>query len=150
MAAKSGAAMHFMGLNVWAVLAAAVSTMVVGFLWYSPVLFAKPWVKLMGYDISDKAKMDEMKKGAGKMYGMAFIASLLAAAVLQKIVVISTVRSPLYGIKIGLAVWLGFVTTVQLTDGIFGKKPPKLYLINTGYQLVCFVLMGAILAAWPR
>jgi hypothetical protein len=142
--------MHFMGINVWAVLAAAVSTMVVGFLWYSPVLFAKPWVKLMGYDISDKAKMDEMKKGAAKMYGMAFIASLLAAGVLEKIITVTTVNSALYGVKIGLAVWLGFVTTVQLTDGIFGKKPAKLYLINTGYQLVCFVVMGAILGVWPR
>jgi|SRR5277367_4415030 len=142
--------MNAWGLNLWAVLAAAISTMVVGFLWYSPFLFAKPWTVLMGYDMSDKAKMDEMRKGAAKMFGMAFIASLLAAAVLQKIIVISTVRSPLYGIKIGLAVWLGFVTTVQLTDGIFGKKPPRLYLINTGYQLVCFVVMGAILAVWPR
>jgi hypothetical protein len=91
-----------------------------------------------------------MRKGAGKMYGLAFIASLLAAAVLQKIIAISTVTSPLYGIKIGLAVWVGFVTTVQLTDGIFGRKPAKLYLINTGYQLVCFVVMGAILSVWPR
>jgi len=142
--------MNIWGINLWAVLTAAISTMVVGFLWYSPILFAKPWTMLMGYDPADKAKMDEMRKGAGKMYGLAFIASLLAAAVLQKIIAISTVTSPLYGIKIGLAVWVGFVTTVQLTDGIFGRKPAKLYLINTGYQLVCFVVMGAILSVWPR
>jgi surface polysaccharide O-acyltransferase-like enzyme len=142
--------MNAWGINLWAVLTAAISTMVVGFLWYSPILFAKPWTVLMGYDPADKAKMDEMRKGAGKMYALAFIASLLAAAVLEKIIRISTVTSPLYGIKIGLAVWLGFVTTVQLTDGIFSKKPPKLYLINTCYQLVCFVVMGAILAVWPR
>lgn len=142
--------MKFMGINVWAVLAAALSTMVVGFLWYSPLLFAKPWCALMGYDMNDKAKMDQMKKGAGKMYGMAFVASLLAACVLAKIIAVTTVDSALYGVKIGLAVWLGFVTTVQLTDAIFSRKPAKLYLINTGYQGVCFVVMGAILAVWPR
>jgi len=38
--------------------------------------------------------------------------------------------------KIGLAVGLGFVTTVQLTNALF-KQPAKLYAINTGYQLVC-------------
>ena len=46
--------MHFLGVNVWTVLVAAVATMVVGFLWYSPALFAKPWMKLMGYDPHDK------------------------------------------------------------------------------------------------
>jgi len=50
--------------------------------------------------------------------------------------------------KIGLAVWLGFVTTVQLTNALFGKQPAKLYAINTGYQLVCYRVMGAILGAW--
>ena len=53
--------MHFMGVNLWAVLASAVATMVAGFVWYSPALFAKPWTILMGYDPNDKAKMDEMR-----------------------------------------------------------------------------------------
>jgi hypothetical protein len=48
----------------------------------------------------------------------------------------------------GLAVWLGFVTTVQLTNALFMRQPAKLYAINTGYQLVGYVVMGAIMAAW--
>ena len=50
--------------------------------------------------------------------------------------------------KVGLAVWLGFVTTVQLTNSLFSRQPAKLYAINTGYQLVCFLAMGAIMGAW--
>ena len=52
--------------------------------------------------------------------------------------------------KIGFAMWLGFVTTVQLTAKLFSNQPTKLYLINTGYQLVCYLAMGAILAVWPK
>jgi len=141
--------MNVMGINLWSVLAAAVATMVLGFLWYSPLLFAKPWMILMGYDPEDKAKLAEMQKGAGKMYGMSFAASLVSAAVLAKIIAITTVNSALYGMKVGFAVWLGFVTTVQLTSVLFAKQPAKLYLINTGYQLVCYLAMGAILAVWP-
>jgi hypothetical protein len=37
---------------------------------------------------------------------------------------------------------------VQLTDKMFGQRPMKLFLINTGYQLVCYVVMGAILGKW--
>ncbi len=57
--------MHFQDVNLVAVLVCGVMTMVVGFLWYSPALFAKPWVKEMGYDMNDKAAMDKMKKSAG-------------------------------------------------------------------------------------
>jgi Protein of unknown function (DUF1761) len=142
--------MEFMGVNLWSVLVAAVAAMILGFLWYSPLLFAKPWTLAMGYDPNDKAKMEEMRKGAGKLYGITFIASLISAFVLGKIVEITTVNSVLYGMKIGFAVWLGFVTTVQLTATLFGRKPIKVYLIDTGYQLGCYLVMGAILAKWPR
>jgi hypothetical protein len=140
--------MHVMGLNVWAVLVCALATMVVGFVWYSPLLFANPWMKLMGYDPNDKAKIAEMQKSAAPSYAFSLIASLLSAAVLAKIITISTVQSPLYGMKVALAVWLGFVTTVQLTNALFSRQPARLYAINTGYQLVCYVVMGAILAVW--
>jgi hypothetical protein len=142
--------MEFMGIKLWSVLVAAVATMVVGFLWYSPLLFARPWMVLMGYDPNDKAKLEEMRKGAGKSYGISFVASLASAFVLAKIIDLTTVNSALYGMKIGFAMWLGFVTTVQLTGVLFAKQPPKLYLINTGYQLVCYLAMGAILAVWPH
>jgi len=141
--------MYLMGINLWSVLVAAIATMVVGFLWYSPLLFARPWMVLMGYAPDDKAKLEEMRKGAGKMYALSFIASLVSAAVLAKIIAITTVSSALYGMKVGFAVWLGFVATVQLTSVLFAKQPMKLYLINTGYQLVCYLAMGAILAVWP-
>jgi len=140
--------MKFMGVNLWAVLASALATMVIGFVWYSPVLFARPWIVLMGYDPNDKAKIAEMQKSAGPSYMLSLVASLVSAAVLGKIIVIATINSPLYGVKMGLAVWLGFVTTVQLTNSLFSRQPAKLYAINTGYQLVCFLAMGAIMGAW--
>jgi len=142
--------MHFMDINLLSVLVAAIATMVLGFVWYSPLLFAKPWTVAMGYNLDDKAKMEELRKGAGKSYSITFVASLASAFVLAKIIDISTVNSALYGMKMGFAVWLGFVTTVQLTAKLFGNQSTKLYLINTGYQLVCYLAMGAILAVWPR
>ena len=102
----------------------------------------------MGYDPNDKARIAEMQKSAGPSYGMSFIASILSSLVLAKIIVIANVTTPLYGMKIALAVWLGFVTTVQLTNSLFMKQPAKLYMINTGYQLVCYLASGAILGAW--
>ncbi|HWZ82189.1 MAG TPA: DUF1761 domain-containing protein [Terriglobales bacterium] len=140
----------FCGINIWGVLVASVATMVIGFLWYSPVLFARPWMRLMGYDPDDKAKLAEMQKGAGKMYGITFVATVLSAVVLAKIIDLTSVNTILYGMKVGVGVWLGFVMTVQLTGALFTRQPMKLFLINTGYQLVCYMAMGAILAKWPH
>lgn len=140
--------MQILGVPILPVVVAAVACMILGFLWYSPLLFAKPWMVLMGYDPNDKAKLDELRKSAGKTYTLAFVASLISAFVLSKIIAVTTVNTAFYGMKVAFAVWLGFVTTVQLTAALFGKQPSKLYLINTGYQLVCYLVMGAILAGW--
>jgi len=140
--------MLFLGVNLWAVLVSALATMVAGFLWYSPMLFAKPWTVLMGYDPNDKAKMAEMQKSAGPSYAMSLIAGFLSAFVLGKLIAVAGAATAIDGLKIGLVVWLGFVTTVQFTGSLFSKQPFKLYLINTGYQAVCYLAMGAILGAW--
>ena len=132
--------------RVWAALVAALATTVLGFLWY--LLFARPWMVWMGYDPDVKARLGEMPKVAGPMYVLSPVASVLSAAVLGKIIAIATVSTVLYGMKIGLAVWLGFVSTVQLTNAVFSKQPAELCAINTGYRLVCYVVMGAILGAW--
>src|SRR6202171_6155279 len=105
----------FAGINFWAVLVCAIATMVIGFLWYSPMLFPNPWMRLMGIDPNDKAKLAEMQKGAGKIYGLAFVASIASAIVLAKIIDLTSVNTTPYGMKIGFAVWLGLVNTAQLS-----------------------------------
>src|SRR5712671_1583206 len=101
--------MHIMGVNLWAVLVAAVVTMPLGFLWYSPALFANPWMKLMGYDPNDKAKIAEMQKSAGPSYALSMVASILTAFVLGKIISVASAANAVDGLKIGMVVWLGFV-----------------------------------------
>jgi hypothetical protein len=79
---------------------------------------------------------------------MSLIASLLAAFVLGKLIAVAGFSTAIDGLKIGLVVWLGFVTTVQFTNALFMRQKNRLYMINTGYQLVCYLVMGAILGAW--
>src|SRR6266852_9466837 len=114
--------MHMHSLNWLAILVAGLSTMVVGFLWYSPLLFAKSWVREMGYDPNDKARMEEMKKSAGPAYGGSFVASLLSAYILALFLHMLQNYTVLFGLLIGFHVWLGFVATVQLTGVLFMKQ----------------------------
>lgn len=140
--------MHFHNLNLLAVLVSAIATMVVGFLWYSPLLFAKPWLREMGYDIHDQAKMQELKKGASAAYSGSFVASLVSVFVLALFLHEMKAQTLEYGLLVSSHIWLGFVATVQLTGVLFMKQSMKLFAINTGYQLVCYLAMGAILSVW--
>lgn len=140
--------MHMHSLNWLAILVAAMSTMILGFLWYSPLLFAKAWTREMGYDPNDKAKMDEMRKSAGPAYAGSFAASLLTAFTLALILHGMRAESLHFGVMASFHIWLGFVATVQFTGALFTKQSMKLFAINTGYQLVCYLVMGAILVLW--
>jgi hypothetical protein len=140
--------MHMHSLNWLAILVAAISTMVVGFLWYSPLLFAKPWMREMGYDPNDKAKVQEMQKSAGPAYAGSFVASLLSAFTLALILHGLRAEDLHFGIMASFHIWLGFVATVQFTGALFMKQSMKLFAINTGYQLVCYLVMGSILTVW--
>jgi len=59
--------------------AAAVASMVIGSLCYSPLLFAKPWMIAMAYDPEDKARIAAMQNSARPKYIVSFLASLLSA-----------------------------------------------------------------------
>ncbi len=140
--------MRMHSLNWLAILAAAISTMVIGFLWYSPLLFAKPWMKEMGYDPNDKAKTEEMKKTAGPAYGGSFVASLISAFTLDLILHGLRAEDLHFGLMASFHIWLGFVATVQFTGALYTKQSMKLFGVNTGYQLICYLVMGAILTLW--
>jgi hypothetical protein len=135
-------------LNWLAIVVAAIATMVVGFIWYSPLLFAKAWAREMGYDVNDKAKMEEMKKSAGPAYAGSFVASIVSAFTLGLILHALHAEDMHFGLMAGFHIWLGFVATVQFTGALFAKQSMKLFAINTGYQLVCYLVMSAILTAW--
>ena len=133
-------------VNYLSVLVAGIAAMVVGFLWYGPMLFAKPWMKLMGHT---KESMEAGKKEMGKTYGMSFVFTLVSAYVLSHVMSFSEsfygYAPVMTGLSSGFFMWFGFVMPVQATDVIFGGKKWKLFGINTGYQLVSLLVMGVVL-----
>ncbi len=133
-------------VNYLAILVAGVVSMGVGFLWYSYAMFAKPWMKLMGYT---KDSMKDEQKKMGPMYALSFVVALVTAYVLSHVMFLSEHfygYTPLMtGVTTAFFMWFGFVAPVQMTDVIFGGKPWKLFYINTGYQLASLLAMGVVL-----
>lgn len=133
-------------VNFLAVLLAAVASMGVGFLWYSPIVLGNQWMKLKGYT---KDSLQKAQKEMGKLYALSFAVALITAFVLSHVM---TMSENFYGypkLQTGLHtafwMWLGFIMPVQMTATIFGDKKWALFKIDTGYQLVSTIVMGAVL-----
>lgn len=85
----------------------------------------------------------------GPLYGLSFVGSLVTAFILTHFIGYAQSFYGMSPLTTGLITafwgWLGFVAPVQMTDVIFGSKKWSLFAINTGYQLVSMLAMGAII-----
>ncbi|SRR5260221_2931357 len=127
-----------MGTNFVAIIVAVLASMVVGYLWFSPFLFANKWMKLVGKTKSD-LKPDPM------MYVYTAILGLVAAYTLEYFIKAMGATSLAAGAMVGLWAGVGFVATSFGVMSLFESRPRDLFLINAGHQLVNLVVMGAVL-----
>src|SRR5262249_9677597 len=137
--------MHIPQVNYLAVLVTGIAIFVLGGLWYSPVLFAKKWISLMG------KSQDELKAASGSMpiaYLSVFVCGLLTSFAMAVILHHFTDLTALRGAAVGVLCWLGFAGATSYGSGLFSMQPKLLWLINSGYNLVSFVIAGVILALW--
>ena len=125
--------MTFSDINWWAILAAIVANMVLGFLWYGP-LFGKPWMKLVG------KKEDDLPQNI-TMYFIPMVATFLSASVIWTLMR----ATGLSGVVTAITAWIGFVALTTYTNDLFENRPVKLWLINNTYHLAGFILSGLLL-----
>ena len=136
--------MHHLHFNHWALLVSALILWFLGAIWYSPALFAKPWMAIIGIDPQNKDKNKSMMAGMIS----SFIGDLVLALVLAHIVYWSGADSCGWGAFIGFLVWLGFFAAPNFPQGIYEGRPFKLFAINMGYWRLGLMGGGALLAMW--
>ena len=129
--------------NLLAVLLGGVAAMVIGALYYGP-LFGKAWMRLMNTTEEEiQATMNPLKT-----YGLTFIAFLVVAYVLGHIVQAYAAAFGLSGLMAGLQAgfwcWLGFVAAIRWQAVAYEDEPLALYGLNLGYNLLCFLAIGAL------
>jgi Protein of unknown function (DUF1761) len=147
--------MHFPPVNYLAVLVAAIVIFALGGLWYSPVLFMKKWLALQNRS-EEQMRAEAAAANMPVMYISAFVTALLTALVMAHLLghfaeaVDPNVMRPnaAHGAMFGFACWIGFAAPTSYATAIFSGKPKQLWLIDSTYNLVAFVLAGAILGAW--
>jgi hypothetical protein len=127
-------------VNYLAVVVAALSSFLVGGLWYSPVLFGPKWQSAAG---------DVRKPGdahPAKVFGTSFVFALVAA--LAYAWVIPAPANATMALVQGLAVGAGVVAASFGINYQFANRPAVLWFIDGGYHTVQFALYGLIIGLW--
>lgn len=159
-----------MEMNFLAIIAAAFSALVVGFIWYNPKVFGTIWMRESGMT-EEKAKTANMVK----TFGMVIFFSLMLAFFLPPIVIHQIAalqltggdpanvlpsytafmadygnnhRSFGHGALHGGMAGLFLALPVIGINSMFEMKSWKYILINAGYFIVTMAIMGGIICAW--
>jgi len=129
-----------MDVNYLAVVVAALSSFLLGGLWYSPVLFLNPWNAAMG-------RTPESADGhPAKVFGLSFVFALIAALAFAYI--LGPAPELQAALQLGLIVGIGFVTMCFGINYQFANRPLSAMLIDGGYHTVQFVLYATVLGLW--
>lgn len=159
-----------MEINFLALIAAAFSTLLVGFVWYHPKVFGTIWMKEAGMT-EDKLKGVNMVL----IFAMAMFYGFLIAMTLQFLTIHqwgaigmvggdTSIVKPSYaafmadygtafrtfkhGMLHGFIAGLFMALPIIGTNALFERKSWKYTLVNGGFWIVCFMLMGGIICAW--
>lgn len=159
-----------MEVNFLALLVAALSTLVVGFIWYNPKVFGTIWMKESGMT-------DEKIKGANMalIFSMAVVYAFFISFILQMLTIHQfgalgmiggdpsiakpsyeafmndygdTFRTFKHGALHGFMTGLFLAIPIIGTNALFERRSWKYTLITGGFWVVCFMIMGGIICAW--
>lgn len=129
-------------INWLAVIAAALSTFLLGGVWYSPALFGNAWMQENGFT-EEQLK----KRNMARIFGFSFVWGLIMSVNLAMF--LNDPATDLsWGASAGFLAGFGWVAMAIFVLGLFEGRSTRLMLINAGYFIVSFVIMGVILGAW--
>lgn len=112
-----------------AVIAGAVVAFIVGWLWYSPILFGKSWAKGNGVELGSAS---DMPVGA-------MVLQAIGLFLIAWFVGVTAVESKLMTFILAVVAFGVF----QASNAMFIKKPGNVVIIDLGYLLVSAIVMFA-------
>ena len=130
----------FENINWLSVIVAAISSFLIGGIWYGPI-FGKSW--MTEFDFTED---DLKKRSVPKTFGLSLLLAFVAALILEMF--IGAEADVMFGACAGFFAGFGWVATMLGILYLFEMKSLKAYLINAGYCIVSLTLMGIILGAW--
>jgi hypothetical protein len=130
-------------INIWAVLLATVSSMIIGAIWYARPVFGKYWMRAVGHD------EESMRRGSAVPLIVTVVMSFITAWVLAGSAALA--QSFYHGSFLGntvltaLILWGGFTAARMVTHDAFDRRPTGLTLLNLAHELLTLLVMALII-----
>jgi hypothetical protein len=129
-------------INHWAVLVCAAANLLLGAIWYSPLLFYKAW------QAENKLTDEQLKAiNPAKVYGTTFVLSLIMSYNMAFFLG-DNKTDMAWGTAAGFLAGFGWASLIFVVIGLFEQRTWRYMLINGGFITVYFTLIGFILGAW--
>ena len=129
-------------INHLAVYVCALLSLVIGALWYSPLLFCKAWQRENGLSDEQVARANPLKTYSLTLF-LAWIISYNLAFFLG-----DSKTNWRWGLAAGLLAGVGWADTMFVIISLFEQRSFKYLLINCGYITLYFALIGFVLGIW--
>lgn len=133
----------FKNINWIAVIIAVVALEVLGFLWYGPLL-GEAWSSAYRDSIGRDPDMSNIVVTQSLGVVNTLILVLGLAWVFARMGI-----NALAGVGAAAAVWFFFNFTTMAIEYLYMGLAPNLVIINMGYQLVAYLVAGAVLGLMP-
>lgn len=130
----------FANINWWSVLVAAISTFLVGGIWYGPI-FGPAWMSEFGY-----SEEDLKNRSIPRTFGLSLLLAFFAAFILEMF--IGAEAGLMFGMMAGFLAGIGWVASFLGILYLFEMRSIKAFAINGGYCVISLTLMGLILGVW--
>ena len=132
---------HLAEINWLAVIAASVAAFFLGGIWYSKKLFGARWMQEIGLT---EGSTDQTH--VTRTFIATFVLQFIAATALA--VFIGTESSWISGLQAGALIGLLWIATAYAITYLYEQRSMRLFLINAGFYVVQFAVMGTILGGW--
>ncbi len=133
--------MDLVNIPLLKIAVAALLTMPVGFLWFSPWLFGNRWIALNNLS-KDKMKPSPMP------FVVALLCQVVAAFVLWLLIEMFGITDIMNAWIVAAVLWFTFHFLPSLTHHMFDQRPMGLLFINTGHDLANLLVMSLLLTLW--
>lgn len=135
--------LQFANYNIWAVIVCIVLQMVLGALWYSPVLFGNIWLKLV------EIKAEDINQSEGnKAMSFSVIPAAITVFSLSVLITISNAATVIDALIIGTIAAIGLIGMSAVNLILFEDRSVKLTILNVGYPFVALNIAAIILTLW--
>lgn len=126
------------------IVLAVVAQFVLGGLWYSPLLFGKWWMEVVGCADMSKEEMKKMQKGMGALYATQLALALLTTVAFANLLPYATQIDPFH---LAFWIWIGFVFPVQIGSVIWGNTKRAVWAKQI-FTVGSCQLVSLLLVAW--